>query len=638
MLSPTFSSPNISFNLTPPPSQPPFLSIQPFKLQKTRKNSINSNNQKQSRPTWNFRCFCYKNSSFYHDSKISDDFSRFYDDPKAELCDTTTSQSSSSFCHSLCPSSVGVWLRSCQSLEDVKRLHGIVLKCFGYPETYVYNNLICVYLNFERLSDARNVFDKMTVRNVVTWTAVIDGYMRFGLNEEAFGLFKDSIRDGVRANEKMFVCLMNLCSKRKDFELGRQIHGGVIKGSVSNMIVDNSIVKFYAECGDLKSAFRKFEKMAKWDVFCWTTMITACSQHGNGEEAISLFSRMLDEGFSPNGFTVCGVLKACGEKKELSLGRQLHGAIVKEMYKNDVFIGTSLVDMYAKCGEIVDSRIVFDRMNHRNIVTWTSIIAGYARKGRGEEAIELFRAMKRRNIFPNNLTIVNILRACGSIENSLLGREVHAQIVKNSIETNLYLGNTLVWFYCRFGEYSKAIKVLQKLPHRDVFSWTAIISGCTHLGYDSEALEFLREMIKEGVEPNSFTYSSALKACAQLETVLQGRLIHYSAKKTPSMSNVFVGSALIYMYSKCGYVTEAFNVFENMPEKNFVAWKSMIMGYARNGFCNEALKLMYRMRAEGFEVDDYVRTTVLAACGDVELDDNVEEHSYACSLKSGSSV
>ncbi|CAB4289180.1 unnamed protein product [Prunus armeniaca] len=124
-------------------------------------------------------------------------------------------------------------------------------------------------------------------------------------------------------------------------------------------------------------------------------------------------------------------------------------------------------------------------------------------------------------------------------------------------------------------------------------------------------------MMKDGVEPNAFTYSSTLKACAQLETVLHGKLIHSSANKSPTMSNVFVGSTLISMCAKCGYVTEAFQVFYSMQERNLVSWKAMIVGYAKNGLYQEAMKLMHHMRTEGFEVDDYIIATVLIACGDL---------------------
>ncbi|PSS31672.1 Pentatricopeptide repeat-containing protein [Actinidia chinensis var. chinensis] len=458
----------------------------------------------------------------------------------------------------------------------------------------------------------------MSEPNVVSWTAIVNGYSKFGLVDEALWLFWAFVESGLQANCKTFVCVLNLCSRRLDYELGQQIHACIIKVNYSNLFVDSAIVYLYAQCGDLFGAFRVFDRMPTHDVVSWTTMITACSQLGRGEEAFSLFSRMLLEGFTPNEFTVCSVLNACGDEKALMFGRQLHGAAVKKLFKNDVFIGTSLVDMYAKCGEIVDSRKVFDGMRKRNTVTWTSIIAGYARNGLGEEAISLFRVMKRRNIYANNFTMVSILRACGLVGGLLLGKEVHAQLVKNSSQSNIYVGTALVWLYCKCNEYSIASKILQDLPFKDVVSWTAMISGCAGLGHEPEALEFLKEMLGEGVEPNPFTYSSALKACARLENIQQGRLIHSSLNKTPAFSNVYVGSALVFMYAKCGSVADAIRAFDGMPERNLVSWKAMILGYAKNGLYQEALKLIYRMQAEGVQVDDYVLGTVLTACGGVD--------------------
>ncbi|XP_011010360.1 PREDICTED: pentatricopeptide repeat-containing protein At4g18520 [Populus euphratica] len=515
---------------------------------------------------------------------------------------------------------LALWLQSCYRVKDIRRIHAFFLKCLRDSGTYVNNNLLSGYLKLGELLEARKVFDAMPERNVVSWTAMINGYFKFGLDDEALSFFSQAIKDGVVPNSKTFVCVLNLCSRRLDFELGRQVHARVVKGNWRNLIVDSAVVYFYVQCGDLKSAFCVFDRMVERDVVSWTTMITACSQQGRCGEAFRMYTQMLNGGFLPNGFTASGILKACGEEKALKFGKQIHGAIVKKMYKDDVFVGTSLVDMYAKCGEVSDSSKVFNGMRRRNTVTWTSIIAGYARKGLGEEAICLFRIMKRRRVVSNNLTIVSMLRACGLIGALLAGREVHAQIIKNCSQSNEYLGSTLVWFYCKCGESHTASKVLQQMPFRDVVSWTAIISGHACLGHESEALEFLKEMMEEGVEPNSFTYSSALKACANLETVLQGKLIHSSANKTPASSNVFVGSALIHMYARCGYVSEAIQVFDSMPERNLVTWRAMIMGYVRNGLCQEALKLMYRMQAEGIQVDDYISAKVLGACGEIEWD------------------
>ncbi|KAK7362482.1 hypothetical protein VNO77_04597 [Canavalia gladiata] len=531
------------------------------------------------------------------------------------------------------PELVACWLQLCYKVEEVKRVHAYALKCFRHSVTYVDNNLICSYLRLGELAHAHRVFDGMSRRNTVSWTAIINGYLKFNLDDEAFKLFQDSVKHGVPANNKMFVCIMNLCSKRVDLELGKQIHAHILKSRWRNLIVDNAIVHFYAKCDNISSAFRTFDRMAERDVVCWTTMITACSQQGLGDEALLMLSQMLGDGFLPNEYTICGALKACGDNKALKFGTQLHCTIIKKICESDVFIGTSLVDMYAKCGEMLNSKEVFDRMRIRNTATWTSLISGYARNRFGEKAISYFQLMKRKKIPVNEMTILSVMMACGTTKASLIGREVHAQIVKSIVHSNIYIESTLVWFYCKCKEYSHAFNVLQHMPSRDVVSWTAIISGCARLGLGHEALEFLQEMMEEGVLPNSYTYSSALKACAKLEASMQGKSIHSYARKTPALCNVFVNNALIYMYAKCGYVADASQVFDNMLERNLVSWKSMILTYARNGHGREALKLMHRMQAEGFVVDDYILATVLTACGGTE-DENVhwdiESSSQTC--------
>ncbi|XP_021661981.1 pentatricopeptide repeat-containing protein At4g18520, chloroplastic isoform X2 [Hevea brasiliensis] len=513
--------------------QPSLLAIQPLQSPKTRSNSHVS-------PT-NFHCLSCNNdtnstsASQFRFSTANTSAFEFQGSSDVDLSGTQLAT------HFVDSGVLALWLRSCYRAKEVKRIHAVALKCLRNSVTYVNNNMISAYLKLGQLIEARKVFDGMPERNVVSWTAMINGYISFGLDDEALRLFSDFIENGVVANSRTLVCVLNLCSKRLDFELGRQLHARVVKGNWRNLILDSAVVSFYAQCGELTGACNAFDQMAERDVVCWTTMITAFSQQGHEEEAFGMLSQMLAEGFLPNEFTACAVLKACGEKKALRFGKQLHGAIVKKMYKDDVFIGSSLVDMYAKCGEILDSRKVFNRMRKRNTVTWTSIIAGYARKGLGEEAISLFQVMKQRRVISNNLTVVSILKACGSIRALLTGQEVHAQIIKNRIQSNEYIGSTLVWFYCKCGEFHIASKVLEQIPLRSVVSWTAMISGYAGLGHEPEALEFLKEMMEEGVEPNAFTCSSALKACANLDAILQGKLIHSFANKTPASSNVFVG-------------------------------------------------------------------------------------------------
>ncbi|KAL6868173.1 hypothetical protein ACP4OV_015018 [Aristida adscensionis] len=511
------------------------------------------------------------------------------------------------------------WLRSCGSAAGVRRAHAVAVRSLESLGVFVANNLISAYAKFDELSDARKVFDEMPERSVVSWTAMMNAYRKLGHHGDVVKLFLDMVASGVQGNSLTLVCLLKSCGERCDAKLGRQVHGCVVKGGWSNVIMDSAVAHFYAQCGDVSSASNVFDRMASRDVVSWTTMITAYVQNGRGEHALRMFPAMVSEGFRPNEFTVCSVLKACAEEKALGFGKQLHGAVVKKMYKDDIHVGSALVTMYARCGEVSDAQAVFDKMPRRNTITWTSMISGYAQSGYGEEAILLFRKMKMRRVFANNLTIVGLLSACGSMQSVYLGKELHAQIIKNSMEENLQIGSTLVWLYSKCGEYTYAARILQAMPDRDAVSWTALISGYNCLGHNAEALKSLDEMLWDGVTPNPYTYSSALKACARLEALRDGRRIHGVVNKTQAFSNVFVGCSLIDMYMRCGKVDEARLVFDAMPEHNLVTWKVMIAGFAQNGLCEEALKYMYLMQQEGYVVDDFMLSTVLTSCGNLQL-------------------
>jgi len=514
---------------------------------------------------------------------------------------------------------VAFWLRSSRSAAGVRRAHAVALRSLDSLGVFVSNNLISSYLRFDEVADARMVFDQMPERSVVSWTAMMNGYQKLGRHGEVVRLFLGMLATGMQGNSLTFVCLLKSCGERCDAQLGRQVHCCVAKGGWSNVIVDSAVAHFYAQCGDVAAASTVFERMASRDVVSWTTMITAYVQHGHGDKALQMFPTMVAEGFRPNEFTVCSVLKACAEEKALRFGKQLHGAVVKKQYKYDIHVGSALVTMYTRCGEVFDAQAVFDKMPRRNTITWTSMISGYAQSGFGEEAVLLFRKMKMRRVFVNNLTIVGLLSACGSMKSIYLGKELHAQIIKNCMEDNLQIGSTLVWFYSKCGEHTYAARILEAMPDRDAVAWTAMISGYNNLGHNVEALKSLDEMLWDGVEPNTYTYSSALKACARLESLRDGRRIHGVVKKTQAFSNVFVGCSLIDMYMRCGKVEEARRVFDAMPEHNLVAWKVMITGFTQNGLCKEALKYMYLMQQEGYDVDDFVLSTVLTSCGDLQL-------------------
>ncbi|CAH9107746.1 unnamed protein product [Cuscuta europaea] len=535
---------------------------------------------------------------------------------------------------------LGNMIQSCCNVKEVRKVHAVAVKCATSSSFYAENNLISMYVKLGSLKEAQRVFDNMLERNLVSWTAMINGYMRCGLYTEAMRLFAEFVHEDFKLNLKTSVCVLNMFARTFHLELGKQVHACVLKNGFNGLILETATLHLYSQCGDLESAVQIFDKMKEHDIVSWTTLITACSQHGQGKKALFTFSEMVSDGFfDANKFTVCSVFNACGDEKDLRFGTQLLAAVVKRTYEMDVFVGTSIVDMFAKCGDIANARKIFDGMRKSNTVTWTSIIAGYARNRLAEEAIILFQMMTKRKCLANNLTMVSVLRACGLLRALPTGKEMHAQIIKSFLWSDIPIGSSLIWFYCKCGENYMARKVLQYMPFRDVVSWTSMISGCARIGHEHEALEYLKKMLGEGVVPNHFTYASALKACAKLEDVVGGKIIHSSINKAPSLSNEFVGSALINMYAKCGHLPAAIQVFESMPQMNLVTWKAMIIAYAKHGFCREALKLLYKMQTESIAVDDYTRSIVLTACGDyVENLDKTDEYHLDLNHKSNGVV
>ncbi|KAK8924163.1 Pentatricopeptide repeat-containing protein [Platanthera zijinensis] len=517
------------------------------------------------------------------------------------------------------PATIASLLKYSSSLEGVKAVHCVSIRHFGTSMTFLNNNLINAYAKFFDLVDARMLFDKMPERTIVSWTTILNGYLNAGLEEDALVLHSKLADSNVSANSFAFVSLLRLCGRRLDFDLGKQVHSHVLKGNWGNLIVDSALLHFYVKCRELSCASTVFDRMPARDVVAWTTMVSAHASHGQEKDALLMFSRMqCQESVRPNEFTICSAMKACGELKDLRSGRQLHGAIVKCYFNKDVFVESSLVQMYVKCDEVLDARLVFDLMTKRNTITWTTMISGYARNGFGEEAVDLFRRMTNRRIYVNSLTIVSLIGACTSISSLRLGKAVHTQIAKYIYRSNPHVGCALISFYFKCGKRDYAARVLKMIPERDHISWTAMISGYARLGHDFQALGALNEMMREGLEPTPFTYSSALKACAKVDAGDYGKVLHSSVCKKAILPNVFVGSALVGMYMRCRCVADAFRVFDAMPNRNAVSWKAVVLGYAKNGWCMEAMKLMYRMRAEGFRVDDFILSTVLSSCGDFE--------------------
>ncbi|XP_057837776.2 pentatricopeptide repeat-containing protein At5g27110-like [Cryptomeria japonica] len=273
-----------------------------------------------------------------------------------------------------------------------------------------------------------------------------------------------------------------------------------------------------------------------------------------------------------------------------------------------------LIYMYFKCRSLEDARKVFDRMEEQNSVSWNTIIAASRRHGFPHEAVSLFHQMQQTGIQPDQFTFASVVPACAKMGIVEQGMNIHQSIMEGGFLSDIVIGNALVDMYAKFGSIDKARQLFDRMPERDVFSWTAMISGYAHNGFAEKALETFMQMQLAGIKPTSTTFASILPACAKMGALEQGMDIHQSINDRRILSDVVVATALIDMYAKCGNMDKACELFDKMPQRNVVSWNVMIAGYAQNGFGEKALETFKKMPMAGVKPNSTTFASILSTC------------------------
>ncbi|CAM6069252.1 unnamed protein product [Sphagnum tenellum] len=475
-----------------------------------------------------------------------------------------------------------------------------------------------------------------------------------------------------------FVPVLNACASLRALEAGRKVHEEIIQsGCKADVFVWSSLVDMYskcgsmedackvfnnmpsrnavtwnamilghpAKCGSMDNACRVFNRMLLRDVVSWNVMIFGYMKCGQGQKALELFHQMQQAGVEPATLTFVGVLNACSSIVGLEEGRCVHDQVIASGCKSDVFVGSSLVDMYAKCGSLEDAQRVFSKMPTQDAVTWTAMILGHVKCGQGQDALELFRQMQQEDVVTwttmilgyvkcgqgskalelfqqmhqegvqsDPVTFVGVLNACASMVALEEGRHVHEQIIQSGYESVAFVGNSLIDMYAKCESIEDAKRVFNKLPSHDVVSWNVMIFGHVKYRQGQKALELFRQMQEEGVQPAPMTLVGVLNACASVVALEEGRHAHDWGIKSGWDSNVFVGNSLIDMYAKCGSLEDALKVFNKMPSRDVVTWNAMIGGYAIHGHGKEALQQFEQMHEEVVQPDDITFVCLLSAC------------------------
>ncbi len=350
------------------------------------------------------------------------------------------------------------------------------------------------------------------------------------------------------------------------------------------------------------------------DSFSWKRRLAKYVKAGEYEKTMELFKQMQKRGMRPDRFTFVPVLNACAGLRALEEGRRAHQLIMQTGCEADVFVGSSLVDMYAKCGSMEDAWRVFCKMPSQDVVTWTAMILGYVRCGQGQKALELYKRMQQEGVQPDAVTFVVVLNACASVSALEEGRRTHERIIQSRCESDVFVRSSLIDMYAKCGSMEEASRVFNKLPSRAAVCWNAMIFGHVKCGEGHKALQLFQKMQHEGVQPDPATYVGVLNACANVVALEEGRRTHERIIQSRCESDVFVRNSLVDMYAKCGSMEDACRVFNTMPSHDVVSWNALLGGFAMHGQGKEALVHFERMCEEGVHPDDITFVCLLSAC------------------------
>lgn len=453
--------------------------------------------------------------------------------------------------------------------------------------------------------------------------------------------------DGSAHLVQMYKSLLKACGEKKVLTHAKLVHAHLVGlGMETRTSLGEYLVSVLVKCRGLEDAITVFEKLPHRTVFSWTSLISGYVACGKNENALKMYHTMLDEGVQPNSYTFVSALRACGTIGDLEEGRRIHADIVKNSGESDLFVCTSLVEMYGRCGSLLDAQKVFHNLAHPDALAWNAMFVAHVLHGRAKDVLHLYEQMQEEGVAVDSRTAVSIIQACGmlaqqgedcvlngrriKLESLKLGKEVHASVRWKRYDSDVIVGSTLISMYSACGSIADARIVFDELSLRDVVAWNTMLSAYLEQAQPEQASQLYDKMLGDGVSASDRTFVSMLQVCGmfaekeeailvrgqpmKVKTWVQGKEVHAQAHERGYASDVYVGSALINMYQKCGDIMGALNVFRGLSQLNVVSCNSMLRAFVEHSCWKEALLLYEQMNEECVHPDHRTSVIILQAC------------------------
>ncbi|CAD5322135.1 putative pentatricopeptide repeat-containing protein [Arabidopsis thaliana] len=499
-------------------------------------------------------------------------------------------------------------LENCRSLVELNQLHGLMIKSSVIRNVIPLSRLIdfCTTCpETMNLSYARSVFESIDCPSVYIWNSMIRGYSNSPNPDKALIFYQEMLRKGYSPDYFTFPYVLKACSGLRDIQFGSCVHGFVVKtGFEVNMYVSTCLLHMYMCCGEVNYGLRVFEDIPQWNVVAWGSLISGFVNNNRFSDAIEAFREMQSNGVKANETIMVDLLVACGRCKDIVTGKWFHGLLqglgfdpyFQSKVGFNVILATSLIDMYAKCGDLRTARYLFDGMPERTLVSWNSIITGYSQNGDAEEALCMFLDMLDLGIAPDKVTFLSVIRASMIQGCSQLGQSIHAYVSKTGFVKDAAIVCALVNMYAKTGDAESAKKAFEDLEKKDTIAWTVVIIGLASHGHGNEALSIFQRMQEKGnATPDGITYLGVLYACSHIGLVEEGQRYFAEMRDLHGLEpTVEHYGCMVDILSRAGRFEEAERLVKTMPVKpNVNIWGALLNGCD----IHENLELTDRIRS-----------------------------------------
>ncbi|XP_057468166.1 LOW QUALITY PROTEIN: pentatricopeptide repeat-containing protein At2g33680-like [Actinidia eriantha] len=478
-----------------------------------------------------------------------------------------------------------VILRVCESPDEKicgEQIHGFVVKS-GYCENvFVGTSLVSMYSRSGHLDDAEKLFNELMYKDVRCLNFMISEYGNAGYGEKALWVFLELLHTGLEPNDYTFTNVISACNGAVGLEEGgRQLHGLAIKhGLLGKISVGNAIITMYGKYGSVEEAESMFCEMGERNLVSRTALLSIYVKNGHGDKALTQFLDMINQGISFDSNCLACVLDSCSECKDLNLGVQIHGFVIKLGVVSDVNVGTALIDLYSKCENLQSARLFLDGLSVISTASFNAILDGFAKiDGEDEEdAMLLFNQYKLARLKPDSITFSRLLSSSADLACLVTGTSLHACAIKTGFEGDLTVSNAVITMYAKCGSILDAHQIFIGMKEHDSISWNAMVSAHALHGQGNESISLFEEMVSEGFFPDKITILAVLQACSYSGLWNYGVSLFNEMEMKYGVSPILEHFAcLVDLLGKAGLFSEAMDLINKSPFSDLpLLWRTLV--------------------------------------------------------------